>query len=128
MCIFQTDNKKHAERRTFFENGEMAVTLPTQPRFLLGASLLCWTSHSANSTFPTGPLPLSQILQTQRPFLLTKCLRGYFDSDRLRTLSIQTGTSKSLSTWKMTLIILSLSSFADQLLRKAPRTASLDKL
>ena len=43
----------------------------------------------------------------------------------LGTLSIQTGTSKSLSTWKMRLINLSLSSLADQLLRKAPRTASL---
>ena len=29
MCIFQLDNEKHAERRTLFENGEMAVTLPT---------------------------------------------------------------------------------------------------
>ena len=29
MCIFQLNNKKHAERRTLFENGEMAVTLPT---------------------------------------------------------------------------------------------------
>ena len=29
MCIFQLDNKKHAKRRTLFENGEMAVTLPT---------------------------------------------------------------------------------------------------
>ena len=29
VCIFQLDNKKHAERRTLFENGEMAVTLPT---------------------------------------------------------------------------------------------------
>ncbi len=26
---FQLNNKKHAERRTLFENGEMAVTLPT---------------------------------------------------------------------------------------------------
>ena len=29
MCIFQLNDKKHAERRTLFENGEMAVTLPT---------------------------------------------------------------------------------------------------
>ena len=29
MCIFQRNIKKHAERRTLFENGEMAVTLPT---------------------------------------------------------------------------------------------------
>ena len=29
MRIFQLDNKKHAERRTLSENGEMAVTLPT---------------------------------------------------------------------------------------------------
>ena len=29
MCIFQLNNKKYAERRTPFENGEMAVTLPT---------------------------------------------------------------------------------------------------
>ena len=29
MCIFQLDNKKHAKRRAFFENGEMAVTLTT---------------------------------------------------------------------------------------------------
>ena len=29
MCIFQLDNKKHAKRRTLFENGEMAVTLTT---------------------------------------------------------------------------------------------------
>ena len=43
----------------------------------------------------------------------------------LGTLSIQTGTSNSLSIWKMMLISLSLSSFADQLLRKEPRTASL---
>ena len=40
---FQLDNKKHAERRTLFENGEMAVTLPTaalSPPFkALGVSL-----------------------------------------------------------------------------------------
>ena len=29
MCIFQLDNKKHAEHCTLFKNGEMAVTLPT---------------------------------------------------------------------------------------------------
>ena len=85
MCIFQLDNKKHAERRTLFENGEMAATVPTaalSPPFrALGVSLLCWTTQSANSTFPTGPLLLSQLLQTQQSFLLTKCLRGYFDSE-----------------------------------------------
>ena len=43
----------------------------------------------------------------------------------LGTLSIQTGTSKPLSTWKMAPTILSRSSLADQLLRKAPLTASL---
>ena len=43
----------------------------------------------------------------------------------LGTLSIQSGTSNVSSPWKMTSTILLLSLLADQLLRKAPRTASL---
>ena len=43
----------------------------------------------------------------------------------LGTLSIHKGASKFSSTWKMRLIMSSLSLFADQVLRKEPRTASL---
>ena len=44
MCIFQLDNKKHAERRTLFENGDMAVTLPTAAFLGCGfGSLRCET-------------------------------------------------------------------------------------
>ena len=49
---FQLDNKNHAERRTLFENGEMAVTLPTAALSGCGfGSLQCETEKSTSKYF-----------------------------------------------------------------------------
>ena len=46
---FQLTNKKHAERRTLFENGKMAVTLPTAALPGCGfGSLKCETEDSTS--------------------------------------------------------------------------------
>ena len=135
-CAFQLKHPKSTpSSRTLFESGQMAVTLPTPalspPFTALGMSLHAKLLQLAGSTFPTGPLLLFQPLRTSSPFPATKCQRDYsglppfLSAPQIGTLSIHTGMSNSSSTWKMRLIILSLSSFADQLLRKAPRTSSL---
>ena len=53
---FQLKNKKHAERRTLFENGEMAATLPTaalSPPFrALGVSLYARLLNQQTPHFP----------------------------------------------------------------------------
>ena len=47
---FQFNKKKHAERRTLFENGEMAVTLPTAALSGCGfGSLKCETEKSTST-------------------------------------------------------------------------------
>ena len=113
-CAFLTQHPKSMQSsRTLFENGEMAVTLPTaalSPPFkALGMSLYAKLLQLANTTFPTGPLLLFQLLRT-----LPRTVS-------LGAPAIQAGISKSPSNWKMMLIILSLSSFADQLLRKCEK-------
>ena len=46
---FQLNNKKHAERRTLFESGEMAATLPTAELSGSGfGSLKCETENSTS--------------------------------------------------------------------------------
>ena len=115
MCIFQLDNKKHAERRTLFEKW-------AQPRFLPRLRLWECPCYAGLLSHQTPHFPRVHFCFLSSSKLNDKMSEGLL---WLGTLSIQTGTSKSLSTWKMTPIILSLSSFADQLLRNAPRTASL---
>ena len=126
MCIFNSTSKSMQSSRTLFENGEMAVTLPTAalppPFKALGVSLYAKLLQLANSTFTTGQLLLFQPLQTPPQFAVTRCHKNCSGvGPSLSKLERQ----NPLCTWKMMLITLSLSSFADHLLRKAPRTASL---
>ena len=120
-----------AGKRTLFilfENGEFAVILPPQPRFLPRFGL--WGC----------PPKLSYLASDfQISHGLTLTLSAHSNSDTvsldstsegllwLGTLSFQRGTSNSSSNWKMTLIVSSLFSFefADHVLRKEPRTDSL---
>ena len=68
MCKSTHIQKSRQSSRTLFESGEMAVTLPTAalspPLRALGMSLHAKQLQLAGSTFPTGLLYLSQLLQT----------------------------------------------------------------
>ena len=128
VCCFKNTLKNlQAMQRSLFDSGEFGgdFTSP-QPRFLPRKGLwgsvtslsysadMFHISHGSTSTFVAFPKLVTTSLDNVSAGLLW-----------LGTLSIQTGKLNSDSISKIELKSLSLSVFADQLLRKAPRTDSL---
>ena len=122
---FNSDIQIVQSSRTLFENGEIAVTLPTAalpPLFRLWECLFVLGYSASRLHISHGLTFTFSAPSSSRTVSLDKMSEGLL---WLGTLSLHSGTSKFSSTWKIRLIILSRSSFADQLLRKEPRTTSL---
>ena len=103
--------KEQQSKRSLFDNGEMAVTLPPQPRFLpsngFGGVTAPLAALPLGSTFRKDQLPPFWRFPKQWLPLLTKGQQGCFGQGPVRSIR------------------RSLSSLAYQLLRKDPLTASL---